>query len=328
MSTFHLGLDAGGSRTGAVLLDADGALRGRGEGPGANPAGQRPGDVLAHLGAAAAGALDGRDPRLVGSCLVGLAGYRALPDPERFAERCRAALRLGCPVRLVPDTVPALACGGVTDGHGTVLIAGTGTVCARLAGTRTIARAGGLGWLLGDEGGGFWLGREALRHAHADPAGPLGAAVRAHCAADSPDDLLRWAYQGPPRRLAALAPLVSRLAEEGDGPALAIAHTAAGHLAALARVTAVPEEPLVLAGAVATSAGPVRERLLVLLADLHPRLPRTDPATAAARLSARHAAHRPAAHDPLDDDPLSRDAAPDGPSPDSRSPGDPSPGDR
>ncbi|MER7584725.1 BadF/BadG/BcrA/BcrD ATPase family protein [Kitasatospora sp. NPDC097691] len=285
MTTLRLGVDAGGSRTRAVVLDTAGTPLGRGESGGANPAGQAGARAVDHLAAAVSAALGPRDPARVAACLVGLAGYRALPDPDGYAGLVRTALGLHCPVRLVPDTVPALACGGVADGRGTVLIAGTGAICVRLDGTRTLARSGGLGWLLGDEGGGFWLGREALRHAHADPHGPLGTAVRAHCAADSPDRLLRWAYAGPPRRLAELAPLVSRLAEAGDAAALAIARTAADHLTALARATAVPTEPLVLTGSVATSPGPIRRHLLHDLADLAPRLPVTDAATAAALLA-------------------------------------------
>ncbi|MER7754192.1 BadF/BadG/BcrA/BcrD ATPase family protein [Kitasatospora sp. NPDC097643] len=286
MTTLHLGVDAGGSRTRAVLLDAAGTVHGRGEGPGANPAGPGEEHALAALATAVAAALGGREPGRVASCLIGLAGYGALARPDGFADRCRTALGLPCPVRLVPDTVPALASGGVTDGTGTVLIAGTGAVCVRLADGRAVARGGGLGWLLGDEGSGFWLGREAVRHAHADPAGALGAAVLAQCAADSPAALLHWAYAGPPRRLATLAPLVSRLADDGDATALAIAHTAAAHLAALVRTTAAgPGHPLVLTGSVATTPGPVHTRLLTLLADLSPRLPHTDPATAAAHLA-------------------------------------------
>ncbi|GHF69651.1 N-acetylglucosamine kinase [Kitasatospora xanthocidica] len=291
MTTFLLGIDAGGSRTRAALLDTAGTLLGRGASGGANPAGPDQDDTVATLAATASAALGHRDPARVAACLIGLAGYRALPDPDGFARRVRTALGLHCPVRLVPDTVPALASGGVTDGRGTVLIAGTGTICVRLDGDRTLARSGGLGWLLGDEGGGFWLGREALRHAHASPDGPLGTAVRTHCAVDSPDRLLRWAYAGPPRRLADLAPLVTRLATAGDTAALAIARTAAEHLAALVRATAVTAEPLVLTGSVATSPGPIRGHLLRHLADLTPQLPTTDAATAAALLAGRRA-HR------------------------------------
>ncbi|MCC9308849.1 ATPase [Kitasatospora sp. RB6PN24] len=280
----RLGLDAGGTRTRAVLVDGVGEVLGRGTAAGANPAGSDPDAALATLATAVTAALATRDPATVTGCLIGLAGHRSLPDPAEFADRCRAALQLRCPVRVVPDVVPALAAGGVPDGTGTVLIAGTGSICVRLAGHRPRTQRGGLGWLLGDEGSGFWLGRGALRAAIEYPAGALAAAVRRECAADSPRELVRWAYAGPPRRLAALAPLVSAAALDGDPAAVALVETAAGELAALVRATAVCGEPLILAGSVAAGPGPIRERLLGGLADLAPRLPVIDAATAAARL--------------------------------------------
>ncbi|MGC0314119.1 N-acetylglucosamine kinase [Kitasatospora acidiphila] len=285
MSGLRLGLDVGGTSTRAVLVDAAGEVRGRGTAAGANPAGTDPDAALAALATAVSAALATRDPATVTACLIGLAGYRSLPDPAEFAARCRSALQLRCPVRVVPDAVPALAAGGVPDGTGTVLIAGTGSICIRLAGHRPRRLRGGLGWLLGDEGSGFWLGRMALREAVDHPDGALGAAVRRECAADSPQELVRWAYAGPPRRLAGLAPLVSAAALDGDPAAVALAEAAAGELGALVRATAVRGEPLVLAGSVAAGPGPIRDRLLDRLADLAPRLPVVDAATAAARLA-------------------------------------------
>lgn len=44
-----------------------------------------------------------------------------------------------------------------------MVIAGTGSVAARIEDHRLVASAGGHGWLLGDEGSAFWLGREAVR---------------------------------------------------------------------------------------------------------------------------------------------------------------------
>ncbi|WP_195911361.1 N-acetylglucosamine kinase [Streptomyces kaniharaensis] len=290
---FFLGLDAGGSRTRAVVLLGDGRVVGRGEAGGGNPAGADPAVAIGNLTRAAGLALHGLDRGRVAGCLVGLAGYRSLADPEAYAGQCRAAFGLDCPVRLVPDAVPALASGapgapggtGATGTTGTVLIAGTGAVCVRCVEGRTVASTGGLGWLLGDEGSGFWLGREALRHAHAEPGGRLGRAVLDHCGAKSAAELVGWAYAGPPRRLAELSPLVGGAARDGDAAALAIARTAAGHLTALVRATAVAHELLVLSGSVATRPGPVRDHLLELLADLDPRFPVTDAATAAASLA-------------------------------------------
>jgi N-acetylglucosamine kinase-like BadF-type ATPase len=102
---------------------------------------------------------------------------------------------------------------------------------------------------------------------------------------DSPQQLVSWAYAGPPRRLATLAPLVSTAALEGDLAAIALADAAAAELADLVHATARPGEPLVRAGAVAAEPGPIRQLLLDRLAELAPRLPVTDAATAAARLA-------------------------------------------
>lgn len=101
----------GGTSTRAVLVDAAGEVRGRGTAAGANPAGTDPDAALAALATAVRAALATRDPATVTACLIGLAGYRSLPDPAEFAARCRSALQLRCPVRVVPDAVPALAAG-------------------------------------------------------------------------------------------------------------------------------------------------------------------------------------------------------------------------
>src|SRR4051794_889639 len=60
--------------------------------------------------------------------------------------------------------LPGIAFASATPApSGTVLIAGTGTVATRITDGVITATAGGLGWLLGDEGSGFWLGRAAVR---------------------------------------------------------------------------------------------------------------------------------------------------------------------
>lgn len=283
MSRLFLGLDAGGSWTRAVVLDAEGAERGRALAEGANPTGQGDQGAVRRLAEAAVAALGGLDPGAVAGAAVGLAGYRALTDPAGFAERCRTAFGLDAPVLLCPDAVTAFA-SGTDAAEGTVLIAGTGAACSRVSGHQVLRVSGGLGWLLGDEGSGFWLGREALRRAYAEPDGPLGRAVLRHCGARRPAELLPWAYAGPPRRLAQLAPLVNTAAAQGDRTALAVAAAGAGQLAALVRATAA-HGPLVLAGSVAGAPGAVRERLLELLADYGPIHPAGDPAAAAARLA-------------------------------------------
>ncbi|GAA1950161.1 N-acetylglucosamine kinase [Kitasatospora viridis] len=287
----YLGLDVGGTHTRAVLHDAAGRELARATATGGNPAARGAPAALAVLAEVVARTV--ADPGAVRGCLLGLSGVSALADPDGFAEACRAAFGLTVPVRLVSDAVVAFAAGAPAAPGGTVLIAGTGAIACRIAGTAVTERAGGLGWLLGDEGGGFWLGREALRHAHAHahdhPADPLGRAVLDACAAPDPAALLRWAYDGPPHRLASLAPLITELALTGDPAALRITESAAAHLAALVAALHRDDAPIVLAGSVATAPGPVHDGLLARLRAAHPAAPLTvagDGAAAAARLAA------------------------------------------
>lgn len=54
--------------------------------------------------------------------------------------------------------------GEFEPGAGIFLYAGTGSVAIHIAANQEEITTGGWGYLLGDEGGGFWIGREALRH--------------------------------------------------------------------------------------------------------------------------------------------------------------------
>jgi N-acetylglucosamine kinase-like BadF-type ATPase len=204
----------------------------------------------------------------VTAVVIGLAGgSRAAADPGFL----RSA---------VPETVAALPtlvsdltvafCSATPEARGSVLVAGTGAVSGRVVGADLVEQRDGWGWLLGDEGSGFWIGRAAVRAALADlqlgrPPGPLVVAVLTQARAESYLDLLQTCYAEPPAWLARFSPLVSRHAGQ-DAAAAAIAHQAAGQLEALLTgLSLVPGEPVVLAGSVLTSDGPVqsllRERL-------------------------------------------------------------------
>lgn len=134
--------------------------------------------------------------------------------------RGRAALKkmlrpLAARVRVLPDyEIAHLAAFG--SGPGVILVASTGSAAFARGAEGRARRAGGCGPLLGDEGSGFWLGREAARDA------ALSRALRL----PRPLDLAHAA--DPVRATAALAPRVLR-----GSPRLRAA--AAEHLAALAR---------------------------------------------------------------------------------------------
>ncbi|GAA1256363.1 hypothetical protein GCM10009665_53530 [Kitasatospora nipponensis] len=328
----YLGLDVGGTRTRAVLHDRHGRELARAAAPGGNPAARGAGAALEVLGGAVAEVLRGRDPQQVGGCVLGLSGLRALPDRDVFAAACRTAFGLPGPVRLVSDAVVAFVAGSGAAA-GTVLIAGTGTICCRIshpgadgdaatldpgsapgaADPVVTATAGGLGRALGGGGGGVGGVGGGGGQAHARPTDPLGRAVLAACGVTDPTALVRWAYDGPPHRLATLAPLVSELALAGDPAAEGLADAASARLVELIRAIHHPCEPIVLAGSVATTPGPIRDRLLARLRADGPPGPvgsARDPVAAAppppirARLPARLRAAAPPGPVGSPDDPV------------------------
>jgi len=281
-----LGIDAGGTRTRALLADSSGTVLGLGESGPANVAGPDREAVLRHMGEAAAAAIGAVDPEAIGAVGVGAAGMLSMPGlAESFGTGLRAALGVGGPVTLLSDAVTAFAA-GTPEPDGAVLIAGTGAVALAVRGhTEAVARSDGYGWLLGDAGSGFWLGREAVAAVlrHLDGHGPGGWMVRAVLDVIAPADRTSGAVVGrcmaeSPARLARFAPVVCEAAEGGDALAREIVERALAHLAATAASVAERGRPIVLAGSLLTEPTPVARGLRERLAG---RLPGTPVLTAA-----------------------------------------------
>ncbi|MER7506606.1 BadF/BadG/BcrA/BcrD ATPase family protein [Nonomuraea pusilla] len=182
------GVDAGGTTTRAAVHAADGTRLGHGTaGPG-NPAAHGHAAAGAAIEQALRRALDGLDPSLVAASVAGVAG-----GDDDFAELLRgvwAACGIAAPPRTVGDVDVAYAAGTPAP-SGTLLLAGTGAAAARFRDRAVVAVADGLGWLLGDEGGGFWIGRAGVRAAvraldRGLPAGPLVELVTAHFGLPTP----------------------------------------------------------------------------------------------------------------------------------------------
>jgi glucosamine kinase len=158
---------------------------------------------------------------------------------------------VGVVTRLISDRVPGARVSVVHDARlvlaaegldaGVALIAGTGSVAWGRRADGTNARAGGWGHLLGDEGSGYRVALDAVRHAldRMDTGAPVDAlttALLVGCGLDTRDELIDFVYLRQDRRYwADRARLVAALAEQDDPAAARIVATAADALATLAR---------------------------------------------------------------------------------------------
>jgi N-acetylglucosamine kinase-like BadF-type ATPase len=294
-----LGIDAGGSRTTAVLTAADGTELGRAEGPsGAVRPGQVAGAALAIIETARRAAF-GTDVTLpVAGAVVGAAGAGRALEREQLTADLVTGEALARAVRVMGDVELALHAAFGADA-GVVVAAGTGSAAFARTPDGVLHRAGGYGWQLGDEGGGYWLGRRALALAARDQDGVgewsgLGVGILRALELGSFDDLVRWASTAAPAQIAALAPVLLAAARDRASPAAAVMREGADALAALVTVllTGFPGEapvPVATTGTLLGPEAPLRAALAESLARSAPRARllsrRIDPALAAARLA-------------------------------------------
>src|SRR5256885_1534329 len=124
------------------------------------------------------------------------------------------------------------------DGTGIIVSAGTGSIAYARDPAGQLHRAGGYGWQLGDEGGGYWLGRRALDVAARAQDGrgegsTLLARLLGALGLQRFDDLVRWTATATPAQVAALAPHVLNAAGDGEVVAQRAVEDAARELVAL-----------------------------------------------------------------------------------------------
>ena len=272
MSSGIAGIDGGGTRTRAALVDESGALLGLVEAGGSNL--QLVGmdglervleDLWSRLGT---GILPLR------SLCLGLAGAGRKPEQEEAAGLVR---RRGwaAQVRVMSDAEAALE-GAYGGGPGVVAIAGTGSIVMGTNRRGERVRAGGWGPLLGDEGSGYAMALEALRAVLRsrdgwDAGTALAQELQEALGLADWDQLVRQVYGGEltRERIAALNPRVFAVARDGDavaGRIVAAAGAALGRqVAAVAhRLGLVPQAQVVCSGGVLTSE---RDALWPALAD-------------------------------------------------------------
>lgn len=241
-----LGIDLGSSRSRALLLgEGDEVLLVTEGGPG---------NLTVAGEAVVAGSLEqllagirGRPGPGPAACCCGAAGVDDEATRRRLS-RLLARLLPAARVEVVPDPLLVLAAAGLDEG--VALISGTGSIAYGVAQGR-VARAGGWGPRLGDEGSGYWAASDAVRavlRAH-DEGRPLDSHQRALLAAVGVRDPLRLAHlfhrEPDPWWWARLAPVALRDADRLERAAQGLAE-----LARTVRARLDAELPVVLAGRV------------------------------------------------------------------------------
>jgi glucosamine kinase len=296
---YVIGIDAGGTKTEALLADGEGRILARARRGGANLAAHGELAVEKTLHDLIEETLGERDIRVSAICL-GIAGS----DREEDATVIRGIMRrIGARARIVVtnDALIALVAGAGMQ-PGVVIIAGTGSIAYGVNARNEAARAGGWGYILADEGSGYWLGRQALRAVvrAADGRGPATALtplVLEFFGVSRPQALVREVYRHylKPSDIARCARAVEQARAAGDPVASDIAARAADELlvaaASVIRQLSLENEtfPVVLAGgaflAVPWLQATLATRLPEVAPGCHVSLLEEDPALGAVQLA-------------------------------------------
>jgi N-acetylglucosamine kinase-like BadF-type ATPase len=275
-------VDAGGSKTAAWLVDSsksDGKqVIGRGRASAGNPLSVGIAESTCAIGDAVSRAFAAADLDVgcASRALLSIAGAANEQLRGQYVEWARAG-RFARRVAIVSDVLPVLAA-GTENCCGVAVISGTGSVAyGRAKDGKTFLR-GGWGYLLGDEGSGYAIGRAALQQAllaleSGGRISPLVEAVLASLGVTRSLEVTRAIYGSvhPRVAIAAIAPHVIALADSDDAQSQAIVDEAADDLAKLVARTVQSIEPIdgrlavAAAGGVLLSSRRLREQLEVAL---------------------------------------------------------------
>lgn len=237
-----LAIDAGGTNCRAVLCTLDGSIIQYVEGGpcnyqnvGVNQAKENLTRVLTTLTNQAENDVS------VDQAVIGMAGLDTANDQMIIEEFVRTSLReariTARSLILNNDGMTTLL-GSIGEAPGIIVVSGTGSIVLGRSKDGAQMRAGGWGHRIGDEGSGYAIGQNALRHIFrasdgSEPASCIRDAILSELHINTIDDLMAWVYSDEYTvdRVASLAPILFRLAHVGDSTALALLHRAGQDLA-------------------------------------------------------------------------------------------------
>jgi N-acetylglucosamine kinase-like BadF-type ATPase len=215
-----LGIDAGGTKTRAILADDSGRAVAISHGGGANlrTHGELEVEKVLH------GVIEQAEAQAgvrADALALGIAGADRPDDHAVLREILR---RIGFKEKVVVANDARIAfVAGSRDRVGLALICGTGSIAWGRNAAGEVARAGGWGWHLGDEGSGFWIGERAIRGVlrafdGRGPATTLEKALLDHFGIARPEEIVRALYdrEYPRHRVALFSVRVEEAARGGD----------------------------------------------------------------------------------------------------------------
>jgi len=236
---YFLGIDGGGTKTAAVLLNTDTGQARSISLPGGNVCVLGQSGCKSLLAQIISKLLPGIPSADVAHATFAFAGT-GRPTERGWVET--AAAELGFRQRTIITDAQLLHYSFFADTPGILIAAGTGSVCLFTTPDGQYRQLGGWGYLLGDTGSGFHIGTLAIAHAldhmdHGRQPTRLTEALLQCYGAQSPRELitLTYAAPGPQRFVASCARQVIELAARNDPDALRIVQSAADALVELAR---------------------------------------------------------------------------------------------
>lgn len=309
--TLLIGIDGGGSHTVAVVATVTKfrkgtprwSVAGRGQAGPCNRHAVGKERAFQALDQAVDAAFNAADieRRPADAACLGLAGIDR-PDDLALIREWADSVQLARHLEITNDAALLLG-GGTPEGWGVAIVAGTGSIAFGRSPDGRIDRAGGWGYILGDEGSAYGIVTAALRASAraADQRGPatdLLARFLTKLNLQKPGELISTIYGGgwDRARLATLAPLVME-ASETDEVARSIVVEAASELALAAATVARKLDltgqklPVAVTGGVVLANVGFREQIVAalqvcgIIAD--PVTPVTEPAEGAVRIALR-----------------------------------------
>ncbi len=225
---YLIGIDGGGTKTSGVIADTEGHIVAEATAGPTNYQVRGIASATDEIKSLVLELLDKADanPSSIEKIVAGLAGVGRTSDEERLKSHFRKELptQLADTIYVTTDLHIALF-GALKDEVGLIVNAGTGAVTMGRGSNGDIKRADGWGYLLGDEGSGYWIGLQAIKRSlkfHDGRASrtSLKEKLMEHYSLEDFEEIIPLVYDESENSLtksiANLAPLVFQEAREND----------------------------------------------------------------------------------------------------------------